>query len=199
MIIAKESTSREKLICATIQLMSARGFEAMGINSILEAADVSKSNFYYHFKSKEELCLAALDTMSDYFFSTFVDPILLDSKVSPKKRFKNLIASFKQKMIDSECCGGCPFVNLAAETADFHPGFRERIVRHYADYAARLARCYEAGVAKGEFTDNIKPTVAAQMMLSLMNGTMLMAKLQKDFSIIDANTQALFNLLAKRD
>ncbi|MBY0551611.1 MAG: TetR/AcrR family transcriptional regulator [Candidatus Obscuribacterales bacterium] len=199
MIITKESSSKEKLIVATIQLMSTRGFEAMGINSILEAADVSKSNFYYHFKSKEELCLAALEAMSNHFFSVFIDPILLDTKLSPKKRLQTLIASFKQKMIDSECCGGCPFVNLAAETADFHPGFRDRIARHYADYAERLARCFEAGIAKGEFTDKVKPAQAAQMMLSLMNGTMLMAKLQKDLSIIDANSQTLFNLLAKRD
>lgn len=199
MLITKESSSKDKLIYATIQLMSARGFESMGINSILEAADVSKSNFYYHFKSKEELCLAALETMSAYFFDTFIDPILQDSKVSPKKRLQKLIASFKQKMSEAQCCGGCPFVNLAAETADFHPAFRDRITKHYQDYAARLARCYEEGVQKGEFTDRIKPTQAAQMILSLMNGTMLMAKVQKDLSIIDGNTKALFSLLAVRE
>jgi TetR/AcrR family transcriptional regulator, transcriptional repressor for nem operon len=198
MFITKESSSKDKLIYATIQLMSTRGFEAMGINSILEAADVSKSNFYYHFKSKEELCLAALETMSGYFFETFIDPILLDSKVSPKKRLQKLIASFKQKMTESECCGGCPFVNLSAETADFHPGFRDRITKHYSDYAQRLASCYEEGVAKGEFTDKVKPMQAAQMILSLMNGTMLMAKVQKDLSIIDLNTKTLFSLLSSR-
>ncbi len=57
--------SRQKLLDATVELMSSRGFEAMGINSILEAAGVSKSNFYYHFKSKEDLCLAARDAMQE--------------------------------------------------------------------------------------------------------------------------------------
>lgn len=198
MIVSRESSSKEKLIHATIQLMSSRGFEAMGINSILEAADVSKSNFYYHFKSKEELCLAALETMSSYFFETFVDPILLDTKHTPKKRLQKLIATFKQKMTESECCGGCPFVNLSAETADFHPGFRERITKHYHDYLERLAACYQEGLDQGEFTDRIKPVQAAHMILSLMNGTMLMAKVQKDLSIIDLNTKTLFSLLSNR-
>ena len=198
MIPVKESSSREKLISATMQLMSSRGFESMGIHSILEAAGVTKSNFYYHFKSKEELCLAALDELSDYFFSMFVDPILLDAKLSPKKRLHKLIDFFKQKMSESECCGGCPFVNLSAETADFHPAFRERITRHYQEYADRIAKCYEEGVKKGEFTKKIKPQQAAQMIMSLMNGTMLMSKVQKDPSVIEMNTSTLFSLISEK-
>lgn len=198
-MVTKEVSSKEKLICATIQLMSKRGFESMGINSILEAADVSKSNFYYHFKSKEELCLAALDAMSNQLLSSYVDPILSDTKLSPKKRLQKLISFFKEKMTEAECCGGCPFTNLAAETSDFYPGFRERISKHYTDYADRLASCYEEGVQKGEFTEKIKSTQAAQMILSLMNGTLLMAQLQKDLSIIDSNTKALFSLLSKHE
>lgn len=194
----KESSSKEKLICATVQLMSTRGFESMGIHSILEAADVSKSNFYYHFKSKEELCLVALDTMSDYFFANFVDPILLDTKLSPRKRLLKLIEFFKQKMTESSCSGGCAFVNLSAETADFHPSFRERITRHYKDYAGRIAVCYEEGVKTGEFTNKIQPAQAAQMIMSLMNGTMLMAKVQKDLSVIDCNTRTLFSLISNK-
>ncbi|MBA4026975.1 MAG: hypothetical protein C0473_01900 [Cyanobacteria bacterium DS3.002] len=198
MNLATGMSSKEKLIGATIKLMSARGFESMGINSILEAADVSKSNFYYHFKSKEELCLAALDTMSYNFFANFIDPILLDVKVSPKKRLHKLIDFCKQKMIESECSGGCPFVNLSAETSDYHPAFRERITRHYNDYADRIARCYDEGVKKGEFTNRILPTQAAQMIMSLMNGTMLMSKVQKDLSVIDMNTKTLFSLISAR-
>lgn len=198
MNLVKPTSSKEKLIAATIQLMSTRGFESMGINSILEAADVSKSNFYYHFESKEELCLAALDTMSDYFFASFIDPILLDTKTTPKKRLHKLIDFFKQKMSESECSGGCAFVNLAAETADYHPAFRERITRHYNDYADRIARCYEEGTKKGEFTNRIQPAQAAQMIMSLINGTMLMSKVQKDLCVIDMNTKTLFSLISAR-
>ncbi|MBX9878280.1 MAG: TetR/AcrR family transcriptional regulator [Candidatus Obscuribacterales bacterium] len=198
MIPVKESSSREKLISATMQLMSSRGFESMGIHSILEEAGVTKSNFYYHFKSKEELCLAALDHMSDYFFEMFVDPILLDAKVSPKKRLHKLIDFFKQKMSESQCSGGCAFVNLSAETSDFHPAFRERITRHYKEYADRIAKCYEEGVKKGEFTKKIKPQQAAQMIMSLMNGTMLMSKVQKDPGVIEMNTSTLFSLISEK-
>ncbi|MBX9722699.1 MAG: TetR/AcrR family transcriptional regulator [Candidatus Obscuribacterales bacterium] len=198
MLQVKEHSSKEKLICATIELMSSRGFESMGINSILEAADVSKSNFYYHFKSKEELCLAALDAMSECFFSNYVDPILLDSKLTPKKRIQKLIDFFKQKMLESECSGGCAFVNLSAETSDFHPAFREKITNHYKDYASKIAACYEEGVQKGEFTNRIQPNQAAQMVMSLMNGTMLMAKVQRDPSVIDMNTKTLFSLIANK-
>lgn len=196
MIPVKEMSSRHKLICATIELMSSRGFESMGINSILEAANVSKSNFYYHFKSKEELCLAALDEMSQYFFAEFIDPILTDESLSPKKRFQKMLETAKQNMTENECSKGCPFVNLSAETADYHPSFQTKIAQHYKDFASRLARCYEEGVKTGELTNKIQPQQAAQMIMSLMNGTMLMSKVQKDPGVIELNTKTLFSLIS---
>lgn len=90
------ANSRQKLIKATIELMSARGFEPMGIQSILESAGVSKSNFYYHFKSKEELCLAALDAMAEQFFNECVDPILTNKSLKPRKRLEQFLKSLEQ-------------------------------------------------------------------------------------------------------
>ena len=144
--IDNDSSSRAKLIQATIRLMSSRGFEAMGIHSILEAADVSKSNFYYHFKSKEELCLAALDEMMDGFFTELLDPILAQKSLSPRKRLEKLIRSMSDMIESHGCQGGCPFTNLAAETSDFIPAFRERISSFFERYRQRLAQCFREGV-----------------------------------------------------
>lgn len=76
--------SREKLVEATIDLMASHGFEPMGISLILEKAGVTKSNFYYHFKSKEELCLAALEQMENSFFDDFSPAYIHRSNQNPK-------------------------------------------------------------------------------------------------------------------
>jgi len=192
----KEKSSKEKLVSATVELMSSRGFESTGIHAILDAADVTKSNFYYHFESKEDLCLEALDTMCESAVSHCLNPILQDKQISPKSRLKKLFDYAEQKLASTSCAIGCPFVNLAAETADFHPAFQQRLAAHFDDYADDLARLYKEGIKKGEFTDELSPSQAAQMILSLINGTLLMCKVQKDVSVLKNNSKALLALIS---
>jgi TetR/AcrR family transcriptional regulator, transcriptional repressor for nem operon len=189
------SGSRQKLIDATIELMSSRGFEAMGINSILEAAGVSKSNFYYHFKSKEDLCLAALDSMTDAFFC-MSDPVLLNKSLSPRKRLEKFLKGMAE-MIESECCNkGCPFVNLAAETSDFVPAFRERISQYFDRYQQRLADVIQEGIQEGEFRADVSPRLAAQVLLASMNGTIVLAKVHKRPQVMKENIKSFLAMLS---
>lgn len=188
--------SKHKLIEVTIDLMSSRGFGAMGIQSILEAADVTKSNFYYHFKSKEDLCLAALDTMINYFFSQYLDPVLLDKSLSPKRRLEKLFSQMYNKAKSGQCQRGCPFVNLAAETSDFLPAFREKIDWFFTQYRKKLAECYREGVEKGEFRSDIDPNLAALNLLISINGTSVVAKAQKKPQIIKQNAETILALIS---
>ena len=190
------SGSRQKLVEATIELMSSRGFEAMGINSILEAAGVSKSNFYYHFKSKEDLCLAALETMIDMFFQQMLEPILSNKSLSPRKRLEKFLKGMAD-MIEYECCNkGCPFVNLATETSDFLPAFRERISHYFDQYQQRLADIIQEGIKLGEFRSDISAKAAAQVLLASMNGTIVLAKVHKRPQVMKDNIKSFLALLA---
>ncbi len=184
------SGSRQKLIEATIELMSSRGFEAMGINSILEADGVSKSNFYYHFKSKEDLCLAALDAMSDMFFKQMLDPVLSNKTITPRKRLEKLLKGMAD-MLESECCNkGCPFVNLATETSDFIPAFRERISQYFERYQHELAEVIQEGIQLGEFRSDVSAKLAAQVLLASMNGTIVLTKVHKRPQLMKENIKS---------
>ncbi len=189
------SGSRQKLIEATIELMSSRGFEAMGINSILDTAGVSKSNFYYHFKSKEDLCLAALDSMSDMFFAQMLDPVLSNKALSPRKRLEKLLKGMAD-MMESECCNkGCPFVNLATETSDFIPAFRERISQYFDRYQQKLAECIDEGIRLGEFRSDVSAKLAAQVLLASMNGTIVLTKVHKRPQVMKENIKSFLAML----
>lgn len=190
------SGSRQKLIEATIELMSSRGFEAMGINSILEAAGVSKSNFYYHFKSKEDLCLAAVDAMSDMFFAKMLDPVLSNKSLSPRKRLEKLLKGMAD-MMEAECCNkGCPFVNLATETSDFLPAFRERITQYFDRYQQKLAEVIQEGIQLGEFRSDLSAKSAAQSLLATMNGTIVLAKVYKRPQVMKENIKSFLAMLS---
>jgi len=197
-MVETASGSRQKLLESTIELMSSRGFEAMGIHSILEASGVSKSNFYYHFKSKEDLCLAALDAMAEHFFAQYLDPILGDAGMSPRKRFEKLFRVMHEQMESGCCKKGCPFVNLASETSDFLPAFRERIDAFFERYRKKLAACYADGVECGEFRADVSPDQAALMLLAAINGTVVLTKVERNPQLIKDGARTILTLFATK-
>lgn len=188
--------SKGKLILATLELMMSRGYEGTSIQEILDCAQVTKSNFYYHFKSKEELCLAALETMENRFYSDIAKPTLLNPELPPKQRLEAFFQVLTARMENNQCCQGCPFSNLAAETSDFYPPFRERLAQFYGRKAQWIAQCLQEGLEQGQFRKDIDPAAVATFIISTMSGTLLLAKAFKNMDVVKQNTMALLTLVS---
>ena len=58
---------RDELVDTALRLFYTRGFNATGIDKILAEAGVAKMTLYKHFRSKEELILAALNRRDEQF------------------------------------------------------------------------------------------------------------------------------------
>lgn len=56
--------SKTKLLEAALRVIRAKGYTATRIEDICEAAGLTKGSFFHHFKSKEELAVAAADYWS---------------------------------------------------------------------------------------------------------------------------------------
>jgi len=55
-----ESSVRQRLLCAAVELFARKGYAATTVREITEAAGVTKPVLYYHFGSKEGVYLALL-------------------------------------------------------------------------------------------------------------------------------------------
>src|SRR5512138_163695 len=55
------SSSREKILEVAEALYARRGFAAVGMREVADAAGLGKSSLFHHFRSKVELYLAVLD------------------------------------------------------------------------------------------------------------------------------------------
>jgi TetR/AcrR family transcriptional regulator, transcriptional repressor for nem operon len=53
--------SKTKLLNATLHTIRAKGYTAARIEDICDAAGLTKGSFFHHFKSKEDLALAAAE------------------------------------------------------------------------------------------------------------------------------------------
>src|SRR5436305_14618229 len=59
--------SRRAILQAAVNLATTRGLEALSIGELAQHIGMSKSGLYAHFKSKEELELATIETAGEIF------------------------------------------------------------------------------------------------------------------------------------
>ncbi len=65
--------ARERILNASIELFSKKGFDAASVNEIAEQANVTKALIYYYFKSKEEILDSLVHSLMDNITSIAMD------------------------------------------------------------------------------------------------------------------------------
>jgi AcrR family transcriptional regulator len=103
---------RERILEKTFTLFHQQGYNATGINQIIEEAKVAKASFYQHFKSKEDLCVAFLNERHSFWFNQ------LEQFTSNEIETKSKVLSsfdFVIFMNTKENFRGCSFLNILSE------------------------------------------------------------------------------------
>lgn len=142
---------RDHLVETALELFYRNGFHATGIDKVLAESGVAKMTLYKHFRSKDELILAALQ-LRDERFRNWLMTEMEKAATDPVERllamFDALETWFHGKAFAGLGFSGCAFINAASEFSDHdHPAHRlaaehkTRIV----DYLTKL--CTEAGLA----------------------------------------------------
>ena len=137
------SSRRDHLVDTALALFCRDGFHATGIDRILAESGVAKMTLYKHFKSKDELILAALRRRDELWRNWFMRAVEGRTK-EPRAR---LLAVFDvlDEWIAGKDFSGCVFINASAEFADhddpIHCAAAEnkRLVRGYLRDAAAAA------------------------------------------------------------
>jgi AcrR family transcriptional regulator len=113
---------RERMIDAFVQLAAENGYEAAGIKKICQQAGVAFNTFYDHFRSKEELYLAAYDAGVDVLFKVAGDAYLAGD-VPWRDRVGAGLGSFLQILADNPAFAKF----IAIEVHKAGPEARERV------------------------------------------------------------------------
>ncbi len=121
---------RERLINTATVLFHQQGYNSTGINQIISEANVAKASFYQHFKSKDDLCVAFLNTRHDYWFAELM--AYISKSKSTKKRVLNAF-DFIMYMNEKEDFRGCSFLNILSEISKEQDSILAVIQAHKSD------------------------------------------------------------------
>jgi AcrR family transcriptional regulator len=109
-----EKTTRDRLIEAAMRRFYRDGFRNVGIDQVYSEVGISKTAFYKHFESKDDLMLAVLDAQNRWLQESLRGMIRLRGGDSPVGQLRALFDLVEQ-IIESDDYQGCIFVNATME------------------------------------------------------------------------------------
>jgi TetR/AcrR family transcriptional regulator, transcriptional repressor for nem operon len=193
----KVTGNKAKLINAAVGLLAEKGFRGTLTDDILTSSGVSRSNFYYHFESKEALCLAALDRIGYMFLVTVINQTLANMAYEPAQRLESYFDYLIQVVETESCDIGCVFTNLATEGIGLEPAFHDKILEIDGKVSRAIEHTVREGIDTGAFRFSGAPSDLAWLVLSLLKGAMLLSTIRKDPDILCRCKETIFTLLGQ--
>jgi len=164
--------TRERIVTAAARLFYNEGIRAASVDAIAEKAGVTKKTLYYHFRSKDELIAAYLESRDQPtldLYARWFD----ETPGSATDKVRGLFAEFA-RATDTVKWKGCGFLRTAAELANTpgHPALKA---------GAAHKKRFEAWLADAlahEGSSNAK--AAAQGIIVLLDGAASVMLVHRD-------------------
>jgi len=121
--------TRQKLIDAAQSRFYNDGFRNVGLDAILADVGISKTAFYKHFESKEQLMLEVLNQNDRWLRDTFHKMIRERGGRTAVDQLRGVM-DVVQRVIEFEGFHGCIFVNAAMEFPLCHDPAHEAAARN---------------------------------------------------------------------
>lgn len=187
--------SKERILASAKELFHEHGFQQTSVDEILKKSGVTKSNFYYHFKSKEELGLIILERFIKQYEADVLMKTLGNKSLGPSERlveFYNAVKTFHRDLNNPK---GCPFGNMAIEMSGSNENFREKLSAFFNSWEKVIEECINEGMSTGDFRSDLHPGVVAQLILSHLEGAIMMVKTHRSIEPLSSGSETIMRLL----
>jgi AcrR family transcriptional regulator len=183
---AKSSAARERLLETASRIFYAEGINTVGVNRIVEEADVTLATFYRHFPSKQHLVLAYLQRVHDDYVSRAA--AAEEAAEDPGDALRSIGANITAQLLEPGF-RGCPFINAASEFEDPEGPVLRAVLAH---------RAWFYGLVRDAFAraGHAEPDVAARHYVMLRDGATTAGHLGDPAEARDTFERALAALLA---
>ena len=179
----QKPNARQRLLEAAFHEIHKHGFQGMRVDTILEKTSLTKGAFYHHFASKQALGVAVVDeSIHGKITEIWLDT--LNNSHDPV----NAIQDALEKA--AECYGmemlmlGCPLNNLAQEMSPINEEFRLHINKIFHLWQEALVGVLKRGIKAGNIIDEIDPLSVATFILACVEGSIGLAKNERDLAPI---------------
>ena len=187
----KGAATRDQILNAAARLIHVQGYQCTSLDDVLRESGVGKGNFYYYFKSKEDLGYAIIERTTRAFVERSLGPAFADAEADAVGQIGGFLDRVLEAQRQRKCVGGCVMGNLASELSDVHEGFRQRLAEIFDIWRTHLAEAIRRGQARGRLRAEVDPSRLAQFLVAGLEGAILLGKVTKDITVMERCVEEL--------
>jgi len=172
--ISKAERTKQFIVERAAPVFNEKGFAGTSLNDLTSATGLTKGSIYGNFENKDDVAIAAFDYNYNRVSTYLKDQILASEHaierllVYPKVYRDFLIIPFLKP--------GCPILNTSTEADDTHPILRARAANALLFWKTSLENQIKRGIERGEIKPDTNPTEVAVVLISLVEGAIMQAK-----------------------
>lgn len=174
---SQEIDTRQRILDTAEQIMSHKGYAAVGLNEVLSEAGVPKGSFYHWFGSKDAFGEALIENYFGHYLAGMDDIVARPD--SGADRLSAYWQDFYDMQAFNECQGKCLVVKLGAEVADLSETMRQALIVGTSGIATRIERMIQDGVTDGSVTIDVAPSELARDLYTGWIGASVLAKINR--------------------
>lgn len=172
---SKSERTRQFIIEKTAPVFNAKGFAGTSLTDLTSATGLTKGSIYGNFENKDEVALAAFDFNFNQVTQHIKTKILAtDHAIERLLVYPEVYRNFlKIPFLQA----GCPILNTAIEADDTHPQLHEKAGSALAFWKKSIENQIKRGIARNEIKTDTSPAQISVIMIALIEGAILQAKL----------------------
>jgi AcrR family transcriptional regulator len=187
--------TRDRIVHAAMELFWEKGYGSTSIADILARAEVNSGSLYHFFPGKQDLLVAVLDSYRDGIRPMLLEPAW-EGVEDPLERVFALLAKYRELIVQTDACYGCPIGSLALELHEPDPIVRERLAENFDGWTRAIRECLEA--AGDRLPAGTDRAALAEFVLTVMEGGVMQARTHRDVAYFDravVQLKAYFDML----
>ena len=183
------SKVRARVMDTVTRLFYEQGFQATGINQIIEESEVAKASLYEHFPSKEAILQAYLEDATTRWRSGFEE--FCKGKAAGEKKILALF-DFRKLRASEGGFKGCTFIRVVYELPNLDEAALA-LVRRHKEYIRNMLKENIALLPAKRSPREVEELV--EMITSLYEGCGVRSSLERDARPIDSARKIAQKLL----
>jgi TetR/AcrR family transcriptional repressor of nem operon len=176
------SSAKTKILDAALMVIRAKGYAATSVEDLCAASNVTKGAFFHHFKSKDDLAVAAAEHWSKVTGELF-EAAPYHRHADPLERVLGYLEFRKQLLTGGVAEFTCLVGTMVQETFASTPAIRAACEASISGHAARI----EADIAEAMQQRGLRaPWTAKSLALhtqAVLQGAFILAKAKDDAKI----------------
>ena len=173
-IISKSERTKQFIVERTAPIFNEKGYAGTSLTDLTNATGLTKGSIYGNFDNKDEVALAAFDYNFNRVTLYIRDRILAtDNSIERLLVYPKVYRDFLKIPFLKP---GCPILNTSTEADDTHPRLRERASNALVFWKTSIENQIKRGIQRGEIKMDTNPTEIAVILMSLIEGAVMQAK-----------------------